>query len=305
MLSSRRKLVVGLPLLISLLALPAFSAQVTQVKSNKVMIDNQGDDLQVGQEYYLVNGETKKVGLVQISIVKNGKAIAVITKGKSAGKESLQLNPGSTAAISEDVDPVVASDASPGKVYRYGSKKVSVVLNLFSNSMTAKEADKTSPTPNIEDVSMKGSSFGITGVLDMPLNGWFTLRGTAGYEPFKASGTAYNPTSCDNQSSANCTAEMTYLSFGAYGRFDFYKSKAILGWGAVGGTMKLPMSKTSTALKTDDIKMTATYGFALGMDYFINHKYFIPVSIEQQVFMPSDTVKASIMAIRFGVGMAL
>lgn len=306
MLSSRSKIAVSFCVLISLLAAPAFSAQVTQVKNNKIMVDNQGDDVQVGQEYYLISGDAKKVGLAQITIVKNGKAIAVILKGVSTGRETLQLKPGSSAAISEDVEPVVINEpSSTAKIYRYGSKKVSVVLNMFSNSMTAKEADATVPTHNIEDVSMKGSSFGVTGVLDWPLNSWFTLRGTGGYEPFKASGTAFNPTSCDNQTSANCTAEMNYLSFGAYARFDVFKSKAILGWLAVGGNTKYPISKSSTALKMDDIKLTGTYAAGLGLDYFINHKYFIPISLEQQILIPSDTVKASIMVIRFGVGMAL
>lgn len=290
--------------LICLISPAVFAAQVIQVKNNKVMIDTQDEPLEVGQEFYLLNTDSKKVGLVQISVVKNGKAIGIVTKGKSGGDETLELKAGSKASskISEDVEDADSGNSST-KTYRYGSKKLSLVLNLITNSMTAKESDGASPTPHIEDVSMTGSSFGLTGVLDSPVNSWFTFRGTVGYEPFKASGTA-NYTGCDSATSTNCTAEMTYLSVGAYGRFDFYKSNALLAWGAIGGTTKLPISKSSTALKTDDIKITATYGLAIGVDYFMTHKMFIPFSIEQQTFMPSDTVKASVMMIRAGVGMA-
>jgi hypothetical protein len=170
------------------------------------------------------------------------------------------------------------------------------------NSMTAKEADGSSPTPNVEDVSMKGTSLGVTGVLDQPISNWFTLRGTAGYEPFKATGTA---TFLSCSGTTNCTAEMGYLSIGGYARFEIYRANALMIWGGLGGDMKYPISKSTSALKSDDLKLTATYGGAIGADYFISNKNFIPFSIEQQIFMPSDTVKANALVVRVGYGHAL
>jgi opacity protein-like surface antigen len=282
----------------------AFAARVTLTKNNKVMIDNQNTVIEVGQDYYLVSPEAKKTAVVQITAVKNGKAIGTITRGKSSGNETLELK--ATAPISENVPAETESaetEAASPKLFRYGSKRASLLISLFNNSMTAKESDGQPASPALEDVSMKGSSVGITGVLDLPMNSWFTLRGTAGYEPFSASGTS-TINGCDNTQSTNCTTQMTYISFGAYGRFEAYRLKSFLFWLGLGGTIKYPISKNSTALKTDDIKMTGTYGYALGADYLFSHKVFIPFSIEQQTFMPSDTVKASYLAIRFGVGLA-
>ncbi|MFZ3229398.1 MAG: hypothetical protein WA160_04275 [Pseudobdellovibrio sp.] len=278
-----------------------FSAQVKQTKNNKVIIDNQDDIIEVGQDYYLVNIDNKKVAIINISAVKNGKSIATIIKGKSNGDETLQLKsgPSSSEKVSQDAE---TSENTTPTLYKYSAKKISLLVNLFNNSMTAKESDGASPNPHIEDVDMKGTSFGFTAALDRPLNSWFALRGTLGYEPFKASGTA-NYNGCDSTSSTNCTAEMNYLSAGAYARFDVYRAKALMTWLAVGGTTRIPISKSSTALKTDDIKMTATYAIALGADYFISNKFFIPFSLEQQTFLNSDTVKASVLAIRFGIGM--
>lgn len=277
---------------------PAITAQVIQVKTNKIMIDAQDDTLAVGQQYYLINSLNKKVAIAEISIVKGDKAIAVVTKGKSSGKETLQLKEAATP------ESIMAPDESTvsQKTYRYGSRKISVVLNMFNNSMTAKEANGDTPIV-VEDVSMKGTSTGLTGIWDIPLQSWFTLRGTTGYEPFKASGTA-SSLACDQLLSATCTAEMTYLSFGLYARFDFLRGKGFMGWAALGGTSKYPIAKSSTALKTEDLKLTASYAVALGADYFISNKIFIPVSFEQQSIIGSDTVKASFTVIRFGVGVA-
>lgn len=292
-------------LISSLFLSQAFSAQVTQVKNNKVMIDLQQEEAEAGQEFYLLNSDSKKVGLVQISIVKNGKAIGVILKGKSAGDETLELKPGSTGSsekISEDVntEAEAANSNATSKTYRYNTKKFSVLLGSISNSMTAKEADGSG---RIEDVQLKGTSLGLSAALDMPVASWFTLRGTAGYEPFKSTGTA-TILGCDNASSTDCTADMNYISFGAYARFELYRVKALMLWGGVGGTMKFPLSKSSTALKNEDIKLTATYALTAGADYFITNKMYLPFSIEMQTYMPSDTVKASSLAIRAGIGFA-
>lgn len=276
------------------------ASQVTQTKNNKVMIDTQGDEMSVDQEFYLVTPDNKKIALVKITAVKGGKAIASILKGKSNGNETLELKGGVVSAnrISQDADSVPSKNDSI--LLKPKAKKISLLLSLFNNSMTAKESDGGVPV-QIQNVSMTGTSFGLTGVYEQNYNSWLTLRGTAGYEPFKASGTA-TINGCDSTTSTSCNADISYLSAGAYARFELYKMKNIFYWGALGGTFKFPIAKTSTALKTDDLKLTATYAVALGLDYYMSSKYFISVSIEQQTFMSSDTVSANFLAIRFGIG---
>ncbi len=290
-----------------LVAFSAQAARVVQSKNGKVLIDLDGAEVAVDQDLFLLNTQNKKVALVKILQVKNGKAIAAVTKGKADGTETLQLpltTTKSSAVTEEASTPTARADKNDKKVfYRSESKKASVVLSLMSNSMTTKQADGTLPSPNVEDVGMKGSTFGITGVLDWPVGRQVSLRGTAGYEPFKAAGTA-TYRSCDSLNSFECTANINYLSGGGYLRYDFMKAQ-VLFWVAAGGTIKFPMSKTTTALKQDDIKMTMTYGASAGLDYFINPKYFVPVSLEQQYFLKSDTVDANIMMLRAGFGMAL
>lgn len=277
-----------------IMGLQAHAAKVVQAKNGKVLIDLEGEKADINQTGVLVNADNKRVAIVQITQVKNGKAIATVTKGQTQGNEKVTL------IIPKTAGTVNAPADTGNQVYRTNSKKMSVLLSMMSNSMTTKQTDGVALTPSTEDVGMKGSTFGITGVVDWPVTPSLILRGTGGYEPFKASGTA-SSNKCNNLTSTNCTADITYLSAGAYARYDFTKSRTQF-WGALGGTFKLPLSKSTTALKQDDIKMTMTYGLAGGMDFFISNKNFIPVSLEQQFFLKSDTVSASIMMIRVGYG---
>ncbi len=276
----------------------AYAARVTQSKNNKVMIDLEGEEATIDQSIVLLNAQKKRVALGKILQVKNGKAVASITKGKAAGNETVQLGAASSG------QPTSADPRTSSKVRNMGrtsAKRGSVVLNFLNNSMSTLQSDSTLPTPNTETVAMKGTSFGVTGVLDWPIFKKVVLRGTLGYEPFTTTGTAkFN--SCDNQLSKNCTANITYISTGGYVRYDFTQSDFVL-WGGVGGTMKFPMAKSTTALRSDDIKMTMTYGAAFGMDYFLSKNYFIPASFELQYFLKSDTVDANIMLLRVGYGM--
>ncbi len=282
-----------------------FAAKVLQSKNGKVMIDLEGDAAIADQMIILVNDQNKKVAIAQITQVKNGKAIATITKGQSLGNEKITF-----AAKPKTTNNVVnnSPDTTSNKVsqqnttmYRTDSKRMSVVLSIMSNTMNTKQSDGVQPTPNNEDVGMKGNTFGVTAVVDWPVFKSFTLRGTLGFEPFKVAGTS-NFLSCDKSRSTDCTAEITYLSAGGYARFDFNSSQAQF-WAAGGGAFKLPLSKSTTALNPDDIKPTFTYGVALGLDYFINNKTFIPFSVEKQLFLKSDTVSADILFLRAGYGL--
>ncbi len=286
------------------LCLPLPAAIVTQSKNGKVLIDNQRDEVEVSQEYYLLNLEKKKVAVVRISVVKKDKSIAYIIKGQSDGTESLLLK--SEASVTDKIptfkENTTNVETKPTTAYRLTQKKLSILLNLMTSTMSALEADAQPPNPQVENVQMTGTSIGITAAYDFPLRSWFEFRGTLGYEPFTVSGTS-TITGCDLAKSQDCNADISYLSAGAYARFDIYKSQTSI-WLALGTIAKFPIAKKSTALKTDDLKLAGAYSFAAGLEYFMNHKIFIPFSIEQQYFINTETVKANQLSIRSGLGIA-
>lgn len=280
------------------------AAVVTQSKNGKVLIDNQGDEIEANQEYYLLNSEKKKVAVVRISTVKKDKSIALIVKGKAEGTESLLLKSEANASdkVPRFTENTTNIETAPKNTYRLTQKKLSVLLNLMTSTMTALEADSQPPNPNVEAVQMTGTSIGVTAAYDVPVSSWFEFRATLGYEPFTVSGTS-TITGCNSATSRDCSADISYLSAGAYARFDIYKSRTSV-WVGVGSFGKFPVAKKSTALKTEDLKLAGAYSLASGLDYFMNNKIFIPFSIEQQYFISTETVKANQLFIRTGVGIA-
>ena len=296
----------ALTLILIFLAVPSLSraAIVTQSKNGKVLIDNQSDEIEANQEYYLLNAEKKKVAVVRISSVKADKAVAFVIKGKSEGTESLLLKSESNSIdkVPRFQENTTNVDTNPTTTYRLSQKKISFLFNTMMSSMTALEADAKAPTPNVDSVQMKGSSTGFTAAYDRPVSSWFEFRGTLGYEPFTVAGTSAI-TGCDAATSRECSADISYVSAGAYARFDLYKSRTTI-WFALGSLGKFPYAKKTTALKTEDLKLAGAYSVAAGLEFFLNNKFFLPLSVEQQYFISTETVKANQLSIRTGLGIA-
>lgn len=284
----------------------AQSATILQAKNGKVLISLDGDTVTVGQNIGFKNAEGKTVAVATVATVKGARAIAEVKKGQVTGDETIFFAGGAKPKASSESSEEKFTDeteaTSKREVYRLSSTRIAGVLTVGMNNMVTKQADANA-TPNTEDVTLKGNSFGLTGTMDIPLNWWFAVRATLGYEPFMAEGES-RFLSCDGQSSTKCNANINYISGGGYARVNFNNSPFQI-WTALGATTKFPMSKSSTALKTDDIKSTFTFAAAFGADWFISNKFFIPVSAEYQMFQNSDTVSANIIQARIGFGMAL
>ncbi len=287
-------------ILLLLLSNNSFAITIEKVKGNRILIDLDSEEASVGQKINVMNSDGKKVAIATISQIKKGKAIATINKGKASDSDTLELVEMDALDTAAEEEEAPVTKKSTRGVYRLNGMKISGVLTIGTNAMATKQTDGANPTPSTETVQLKGSSTGFTGIIDYPFSSWLTLRGTLGYEPFNAAGTA-TLVSCNNLTSTDCNVAINYLSTGGYARFDITKSRTML-WVAVGGTFKFPLSKTTTALVADDIKLTMTYGGGAGIDFFINNRSFIPASVEFQMFQSSDTVAATVMLLRIGYG---
>jgi hypothetical protein len=290
--------------LIFCLTQSVFAISILQSKNNKILISMDGEKIQVGQTLILKNADGKVVAKALVTQAKGEKAIAAIKAGKADGSETVSLAGGAAPAAPAEGDEM-ASDSftkpSRSGAPRLSAKRVALLLTLSMNSMQTKQADR-SATPNVETVTLAGTGIGLAASVDWPLVPWLIFRGTLGYEPFTASGSGQF-LSCNDGTSRDCTAAIDYLSAGGFARFNFNKSKYQF-WGAAGGTGKFPISKNSTALRTDDIKLTVTFAGAAGLDWFISSSAFVPVSFEYQMFQSSDTVTANQILIRGGYGWA-
>ena len=280
-------------ILISFIISPlAEAATLMQIKNQKTLINLEGHDASLGEIYDVV-GSSGKSGQVKIMQVKNGKAIAQVLNGSVAVGQKLRTNSNVQAA------------AKPGRkkdiVMRHDLMKISVLGKLMMNTFTTKQADNNA-IPRTETVTMNGTNFGATGALDYPFSTQYTFRAQVGVESIAVAGTSQY-LSCNGKTSTNCNVNINYLVGGGFLRYDFMKSDNVL-WGAIGGTLKMPISKSSTALRTEDINMANTLAFMLGYDYNFDNKTFIPLTFEYHYsFNTSETVPAiNQIALQAGYG---
>lgn len=266
---------------------------IQQVKNGKVLIQFSGDTAQVGDQLFGISSEGKKTALLEVTAVKDNKGVAKVTKGTVKVNDTTQPR-GSTPS----------KDAfAPAKIIRRDMKKIAVNFKFLMDSMSTKQQDKTQPEPLTENVDMKGNTFGINASLDYPLNDRFSLRGYAGYEMLKISGTSVRNNMCDNRTSRDCNVNISYLVAGGIARYNYNLPQAQV-WAGVGASFKQPLTKKSTALNTENIQIANSILVATGLDYHINNLYFMPISIEyHKSFNESETVpKIQEIAISVGFG---
>jgi hypothetical protein len=275
-----------------------FAARVIQAKDKRILIQLEStESISIGQKIFLVSKDDKKVAAATVVQVKNNRAIAEISKGASAGNEYVELT---DYGMTPEKEALNHYSKTLTTSHRLSSLRIAVTGIISMNNMATKQSDAVSPTPNTETVNMTGLSFGLGATADYNYNPWLVLRGTLGYEPFNASGSSQFVV-CNNLSSRDCSATLGYLSAGGFARYDYIKAKTTY-WVGAGLVIKHPLSKTTTALRSDDIRTTSTIALTTGADIHRTDKTYIPVALEYQMFQSSETVSANLILIRAGYG---
>lgn len=270
-----------------------FAATVSAVKGQRVLINlDSGDTAEVGDEFYLISPDTqKRTAIIRIKQVKPGKALGDILRGKAVSGSTLQAK--APSSMSADVTP-----SESGSYLRVLKDSWGITGGYLMSTM---DADITYRDPGFGTIlktsaSMAGSGFGVSGFYDYVLNSSLVGRGSAGIEQFNVSGSA---SSAGCQNSTNCDAKINYLSL--YGILKWYPLQdKYRVW--VGGGMGylLALSKSSTALNESQISTNQVFTVGGGVDVQMSRKNYVPISIEYNMFPPSDTVKASMISIKAG-----
>lgn len=291
-------------LLLSLLfSTHAWSATISQVKGTRALIDLEGAETAAGDEFFALNNGKKKVAILRIRQVKDNKAVADILQGKVDIGFSLQAkatskteSKTSSTPRSEDDSSSVAStrDTSFSRTLKpsYG-----ILGEYMMNSMQVAVKDALNQK---DTVSMSGSSFGVGGFYEYILTRDISLRLLGAIEQFNVAGTSTIP-GCDSKTSQNCDAKIMYASAYGLGKYYFWQSRYRF-WAGAGGGFLMAVSKSSTALDAGAISTNQVLTLAVGADWQLSRKTYIPVSLEYNYFPPSETVKATGISIKAGYG---
>lgn len=277
---------------LSLLASPAFAAEVQKVKGKSVLVDLKGDPAAPGDIFYTVKADGKRAALIQISKVKGDKAIGKIMKGKPAAGMSLELKPSKVAHSGGKSHSGGGSTSSASGRSYWG-----VLAGFGMDSMTVDIKDSNSlNNASLGKESLSGTGFSGKGLFDYELFPQVWFRGTAGLEMFNVSG----PARCSTNNLKTCDAKIMYMAFDFLGRYIFATSGNYKPWLGGGIGLLFPASKSATALQASSIATTNVMMVAGGMDWFINPNLYIPISLEYGLLPKSDEVEAKWIAVRVG-----
>jgi opacity protein-like surface antigen len=280
---------------------PTFAGTIIQSKNNRVLINLDGDSANADDQFYVINKENKKVAIVKIAIVKKQKAIADVIKGKVSVGQTTQPRSQQTMTSAHTASE---SPATKGSTFlRHDLIQIGLHFKYMMNSISAVETDSTpAPATNTETVDMTGSNFGVAATMDYPLYNWLRVQGQGSYEMLDVKGTGqYN--SCDGKTSKDCNAKITYLGLQGILRYDITKTQLNF-WLGLGGAIKIPISKKSTALNITDLVHSDSFTLVAGLDYHLNNKSYIPVSFEYHLSQntSSEVPKIDQMNLLVGYG---
>lgn len=273
---------------------------VKQVKNNKVLIQLDNTKVNVGDKVFGLNSAKKKTSIIQISTIKNGKALGQVLKGTVKINDTiLPQTTGKTTATNQVSNPADTISKKPSFI-RKDLKKVSLHIKLSSDSITTKQQDINDVE---ETVEMAGTNFGFNGHYDIPLTDTYAFKAFAGIDMLKVAKSSTLATTCDGKTSNNCNVDINYLTFGGLIKASMPLSQSHL-WGGIGAGFKQPLTKKSTALTEENIGLGNALIIAFGLDYHLSNKSFIPVSFEyQKSFNESDTVPSiKHMGLNIGYG---
>lgn len=165
--------------------------------------------------------------------------------------------------------------------------------------MQIKHIDQFGSTAG-DDVVLSEKGIGFSGVIDLLTNRAFGLRGTVDYDSFKGA-SSDNSLYCPSFSQSQCDVNLSYVTLGVFSRINFNQS-LFQYWVALGINLKYPISKKATALAEGDIGTTSSYSIVFGSDFSISQNFFVPISIEQQNFLNSDSVRTEMTLLKIGLG---
>lgn len=276
------------------------AAEVGKASKTQAIIHLNGDSVEVGKTYFVIDPSTlKKKAQIKILKISGDKAKAAILKGKASQGFQLVLknSTNSKNSSSEDSSEDSASEDSGSQMSSKTLRSSWGILGSYiMNAMSAKRtaSSVTSAT------NMTGSTFGLGAFYNYAFTSNMSLKFSGAYEQMQATGTIANPPGCGT-GGTSCDATITYLS--GYGHINYYIAPgAFSPFLGVGFGFLFPMSKSSTALNADKISMNQVINLAVGMDIKMGRDAYLPLIFEYNYFSPSDTVTASMMMLKAGWG---
>lgn len=305
--------------IIAALAILSFSltsaaAVVTSVKGDKALINLEGSETVVGEEFYLVNPTTnKKKAIIRIKQIKQGRAVADVLKGKAENGFTLQLKIDSAAghkAAEEEESPTPSSSrkkspyatanstrSTAGPQYlKFAKDSWGIMAEYMNDTMVAEHSwVPTSGIPIPATAHMTGSGFGFGGFYDYAYSNEIIFEGLGAIEQFNGAGASSEMSAGD----CNCNVKIQYLSGYGIAKYNFTEGH-YRAWVGAGGGLLMTMSQSSNILVSGSNSINETYLLEVGVDIQLSRKNYIPLALQYEAFPSSPSVTASMIVLKAG-----
>ncbi len=265
-----------------------FSQTVMNVKNGKVLLDLGSLNVNAGDRVVTSNSEGKKKSLLQIRQIKNGKATAEILKGTPEIGHTLAVFKGATKKTRQ-----ADNDDS-----QYATRKKGGYGFTGSLAMNAMKISNLTREQKLYSFEMTGTNFGLGGFYDYSLNNSWLVRAHGTLEMFDVKSTKNGCGTAPGLS--ECTVKFTQL--GTYGTFNYlFSPQPLRVWAGIGGGLFIYLSKDASVLDTNKFFYNSMLMAAGGVDYFMNQKTFVPISLEYQM-IPDKQAGVTSLVLRAGWG---
>jgi opacity protein-like surface antigen len=262
--------------------------EVSKVKGNKVLIQLEDQQVNVGDEFFALNADGKKKGLITIKQIRDERAIGILNKGQAEPGWTLtkRIAKKKTARQSS---AAVDNESGPHEKAYYGLQ--------IGYSLVSMSVDETSSTT----ISMNGGSLSVRGIFDYGIFDRIWFRGGLGYQGFDASSSSLCTQSDGSQ--ATCNIDVNYLDFDFLARY-LFSMGYFRPWLGVGFGLLFPLSKSTTAILPSTVTNTSIIEAGAGLDWFVTNTVFIPVQVEYGFIQRSSQVTNNLITMRAGVGLS-
>ena len=289
----------------------SFGATVLKVKGAKVLIENESSTLSVGDLYYLVTPEGKKIGIVRIQKTKSEKSLGKLLKGKA--RANLELvkreakSKNTTTAKNEDFStPSLKKASKKSKSKKKKKKGAKVLERMFGNKnkglgfavgLNSNSSNITFPTADNRKDSYSGTSLSYELIFDYQLIKKWYLRASLGQQNFESEGN----NECPTGGGIKCIVDLSYINTDFWLHYYLTQNRFKMWIGAGLGILLSPSTGTTTALNPADVTTSTFYQVGMGANFSVNQKWYIPFWVEYGLFPSSDTVSMNSISGYLGI----
>lgn len=307
----------------------AVAHKISQISGSQIVIKLSNKKITLGSIFALKDSKGKIVGGAKVMSIKNGSAVAVLSKGSKVTSRSTvhlqQLGPRAAPR------PSVRAKAAPPSLVPKQSlpaqsapSQNSIAQNSPGTQIATRRPFTVQPIrsafgimvgnnlnsmqikiPNSSTDILSGTSSTLQLLYDRMLFGGLDLRALVGLNSFTATGS--NLCFSATNSNPRCFFDVQYGSFDLWAKYHVMNGlqQPLRSWVGLGMAVQMPLSKASNAINVEGLGLSQTFSLGGGFDFRVGRRTYLPIQMELSLLPPAENVTASLAAVRLGVAFPL